>query len=151
EDLRLQGSGWFGPRVPRVELPAPLNSVWPVNLVEVVPEPAGVPPAKDVAAEAGLPSTDAQARLTPAARALLADEAQATKPTRLQILLATNSAHDDLGWQQDLRRAAPGLVVEGRLGQIVTVLATPAQMPSAAELPMVSNVRLPRAALPEAV
>jgi hypothetical protein len=151
EDLRLQASGWFGPRVPLAELPAPLNSVWPVDLVEVVPEPAGVPPVKGVAAEAPPRQQDAQARLSPEVRALLADEAQASKPTRMQILLATNPAADDRSWQQDLRRTAPGLVVEGRLGQIVTVLATPAQMPAVAELPLVSNVRLPRAALPETV
>jgi hypothetical protein len=151
EDLRLQGSGWVAPRVPRAELPGPLNSVWPVDVVEVVPEPAGVPPAKDVPAEAAVRPDDVQARLSPEVRALIADEARAAKPTRMQVLLATKPAPDDVSWRQQLRRTAPGLVVEGRLGQIVTILAAPNQMPAVAELPLVSNVRLPRAALPEAV
>src|SRR5205814_1342770 len=80
-----------------------------------------------------------------------ADEARAAQPTRLQVILSTNPASDEQGWQRELRRSAPGLVVEGRLGPIVTVLVAPASLAALAELPLVSTVRLPRAALPEAV
>jgi hypothetical protein len=151
EDLRLQGSGWLAPRIPRADLPGPLSSYWPVRLIEVVPEPTGVPAVRQAPAAESISAQDPLARLTPELRALTANEEQAAKPTRMQVILAMCPSPDDRGWQRELRGAAPGLVVEGRLGPVVTVLATPSQMPAVAGLPFVSTVRLPQAALQERV
>jgi hypothetical protein len=48
-----------------------------------------------------------------------------------------------------LTQAAPGLAIQGRLGQLVTVVAQPDQSPALAALPIVSAVRLPRSGMPQ--
>src|SRR5262249_45401901 len=80
-------------------------------------------------------------------QALIAQADQAANPARMQVILAETPGRDDRSWQQQLLRSVPGLVIEGRLGQIVDVVAPPDRAPQLAAMPSVSTVRLPRAAL----
>jgi hypothetical protein len=133
EDLRKTPLG--------AKQPAPFQSTWPVVLTEVRPDlplPTPRPPAPVV--------PKGQEGLSPDLREILAEEAKAALPTRLEVLLAFAPAEREQGWQQPLLRAAPGVVIEGRLGPLVSVVARPNQAPALAALPEVVAVRLPRVA-----
>jgi hypothetical protein len=86
-------------------------------------------------------------KITPELQALVAQKEPATSPTRMQVILKRTPEPLDRSWQTPLFQAAPGVIIEGRLGQIVDVLASPDQAPLLAALPQVSTVRLPRPAL----
>jgi hypothetical protein len=133
EDLR---------RLPAAEgLPAPFRTGSPLRAVFVrpdLPSPSVRPPAPEV------PS--GQEKLTPDLRAVLAGEGQGGKPTRLDVILAATPGPLDQAWGEPLRRAVPGLVIEGRMGRFVTVVAEPRQALALAALPEVDAVRLPRPA-----
>ena len=64
----------------------------------------------------------------------------------MEVVLNHHPGSGDTLWQGDLRVAAPGSVVEGRVGPLVALLASPRVAPAVAELPSVSAVRLPRPA-----
>jgi hypothetical protein len=85
-------------------------------------------------------------KVDPDLRALLPDAAKAAAPTRLEVLLAEAPADDEAPWERALRAAAPGLVVEGRVGSLATVVARPDQVKALAARPEVAYVRLPRVA-----
>jgi hypothetical protein len=147
-DLRWQAGGWLVPEVPVPALPAPVNAVWPVRVIEVTPEPAGVPPAREPAAPAEVPQgQEFLQKVTPDLRALAAQEGQAGKPIRMDVILSTTPAPDAAAWERPLRDAIEGLVIEGRLGPVVSVLAAPEQAAGLAALPAVATVRLPRPAV----
>ena len=74
----------------------------------------------------------------------LASATTGAKPVRLEIILTVTPRPGDPAWQNELTRIAPGLVVEGRLGSIVTVIADPRSARDLARLPSVSAIRLPR-------
>src|SRR5207245_2016799 len=74
EDLRWHGSGWLAPRVPVAELPSPLRSTWPLVVAEVMPEPAGVEPAKDVPPPEVVGRRDPLLKISRDLRALAAQE-----------------------------------------------------------------------------
>ncbi|HEY7329906.1 MAG TPA: hypothetical protein VH592_19885 [Gemmataceae bacterium] len=134
-DLRQQPAGQ--------KMPGPFKNVWAVRVSIVspdVPPPAPRPRLPQVPPE--------QEKLSPDLREVLADAAAAAKPMRLEVILSGTPPADDKGFPRLLRAAAPGLVVEGRLGPLVTVVANPAQAPALAALPIVVGVRLPR--LPQA-
>jgi hypothetical protein len=148
--------------------PAPFVNAWPVVWSEVrpdlpVPLPRPAPPAVPKGQES----------ITPDLREVLKDQAKAAQPTRLEVILAAKpgayeqewqeSLHraactcrtpslrfqdHEQAWQEPLQRAAPGLVIEGRLGPLVSVVARPNQAPALAALPEVAAVRLPRVARP---
>jgi hypothetical protein len=142
EDLRWQGSGWLVPRVPVYDLPSPLRNTWPLRVVEVMPEPADVVPAKGVPPRAEVRGkSDPLQKIARDLRALAAQE----QPLRMEVILVAPPT-DDHSWRQDLAQAAPGLMIEGRLGPIVSVRALPKQAEDLARLPGVSTVRLPRPA-----
>ncbi|HEY7311262.1 MAG TPA: hypothetical protein VH643_18010 [Gemmataceae bacterium] len=129
-DLRQQPAG--------EKMPAPFKNTWAVRLAEVrpgMPLPAPRPRPPQV--------PKGQEKLSPFLRELLANEAAAAKPVRLQVILAGTPAPDDRSYRTLLARAAPGLVVEGRLGPLVTVVANANQAPALAALPDVTGVRLP--------
>ena len=130
-DLRQQPAGQ--------KMPGPFKNVWSVRASIVSPEmppPAPRPRLPKVPPE--------QENLSPDLRQVLGDAATAAKPMRMEVILAGVPDAEDKSFPRLLRAAAPGLVVEGRLGPLVTVLANPAQAPALAALPIVIGVRLPR-------
>ncbi|HWG41348.1 MAG TPA: S8 family serine peptidase [Gemmataceae bacterium] len=130
-DLRAQPAGQRQPR--------PFQGVWAVRVAEVFPGmPLPVPRPRPPQVPKG------QEKLSPDLRDVLSDAARAAKPMRLEVILAATPAPEDRGYRTLLSRAAPGLIVEGRLGPLVTVVANPSQAPSLAALPDVTGVRLPR-------
>jgi hypothetical protein len=149
KDLRGLPSGWFAPRVPAVDLPAPLKTVSPVLITEVVPEPEGVAPPRELPAPKRPGKGEEHLlKVSPELRALMAQEGEAAKPARMEVILAFTPGADDRDWQRALTGTAPGLAVEGRLGPLVTVTARAGEAGRLAALPSVSVVRLPRPARP---
>jgi hypothetical protein len=143
QDLRWQGSGWLVPEVPVAALPLPIRDIWPVEVVEVVPEPAGMPAAK--APGPTPPPAAGQeylAKISPALRAL----AGQSEPVRMELILFAPPRQDDPIWRRDLETVVPGLLFEGRLAALVTVRAPPNRAAALAQLPFVSSIRLPIAA-----
>jgi hypothetical protein len=141
KDVRRQPAGWFAPRFAPEDLPLPLREVSPIVVTEVVPDPEPLkeplaPPAR------GNPNLD---KIGPSLWALVSRKDPEAKPLRMEIILAYDPPEED-SWHQAFLKAAPGLVVEGRLGPIITVVARPGQVPAFASLPIVSVVRLPRPA-----
>jgi hypothetical protein len=112
------------------------------------------PPIQIVEVESGLPLSiprpatpvvpKGQEKITPELRSLLGKQDEAGKPIRMEVILSAVPDFDDRGWKGQLQDAAPGLVVEGRLGPIVSVLAKANQALALASLPGVDTVRLPR-------
>jgi hypothetical protein len=130
-DLRQQPAGQ--------KLPGPFKLGWGVRASIVSPDmpvPAPRPRLPRVPKE--------HEKLSPDLRDVLNDEAAAAKPTRLEVILARVPDSEDKGFVRALQGAIPGLIVEGRLGPLVTVFANPAQAPALAALPEVIGVRLPR-------
>ncbi len=78
----------------------------------------------------------------------LRDSLDKADPARLEVILARTPAEGDHQWYALLKTAVPGLVVEGRLGPLVTVRAALNQAKVFAALPEVAAVRLPRVARP---
>jgi hypothetical protein len=143
EDLRWQSTGWVAPQVPAVALPLPLRNGWPVLVAEVVPEPAGLGPAKLRApARATAPGQEYLLKIAADLRVL----GKQVEPTRMEVILGSPPREDDPIWRRDLAAAAPGLLIQGQLGQIVTIRARPNQAAALARLPQVVTVRLPRPA-----
>ena len=64
------------------------------------------------------------------------------------MILARTPEDRERGWADALLQASPGLVIEGRLGPLVSVRVAPGQAAVLAALPDVTTVRLPRAARP---
>jgi hypothetical protein len=98
--------------------------------------------------------------LTPELRALLAGP-DASKPQRLDVILALTPEESDRTWRRELVAAAPSLIVEGRVGPLVSVLMPPDQVrprdddmgkwTGLTALPSVSGVRLPVSGQPRPV
>jgi len=120
EDLRWQGSGWLAPRVPVADLPLPLRNAWPVEVVEVLPEPAGVPPVKTLPPVAA--PGDGQEyllKIAPALRAL----AKQQDAVRMEVILVSEPAANDLSWRRDLSQASPRSLLEGQLAARWTMMS----------------------------
>ena len=69
----------------------------------------------------------AEEKLTPDLRAVLGGADPAT-PLRLEVILALTPDESDRVWRRELYAAAPGLVIEGRVGPLVSVKVPPAQV-----------------------
>jgi hypothetical protein len=144
EDLRWQGSGWLAPQIPAYQLPEPLRSTWPLFATEYLPQPEGVPLARELPPAPPLPAAgDPTAKISPDLRALK----DGKTPVRLEVILATLALADEEGWRRALSGAAPGLAIEGHAGSLVTVVARPTDAAALAQLPSVLTVRLPRPAI----
>ncbi|MFO0847651.1 MAG: hypothetical protein U0871_03685 [Gemmataceae bacterium] len=137
-DVRSQPTGWFAPAVPPEELPAPLRTMLPIRLIEVLPDPP--------AGETPLPPTAPFGKLTADAAAAVADPALQGKPIRVDAILESAPG---LAWRDvrlHLASAGIGASVEGLVGVVATVrLQKPADIERLAALPQVRSVRLPRA------
>jgi hypothetical protein len=154
KDLRTLPEGWLTPEPKsdtvldeQGQLVSPLRSVYPVPIVEITPEPASVPPIRPLPRPQ--PPQGALEKVGPQLRALVGK--QDKKVLRMEIILAQTPDADDRTWRGDLSLAAPGIVVEGRLGPLVTARARVGDVPGLADLPAVSAVRLPRRARTPAV
>jgi hypothetical protein len=141
EDLRWQSSGWLAPQTPVRDLPQPLARIWPIRVIEVRPEPAETAPAREPPAE----PAPAQGTLGKVARDLLA-LAPRDQVVRMEVILASAPQPEDETWRRGLTAAAPGALIEGLLGPIVTLRARADQAATLADLPAVVTVRLPRRA-----
>ncbi|GIW82366.1 MAG: hypothetical protein KatS3mg105_4173 [Gemmatales bacterium] len=151
KDLRGQPTGWLLPDVLRRELPSPLKQISPLRVVEIVPEPEGVaawrpPPEAPKPFEKG---KEFYEKIGSDLLKLL-DQKEAGQPTRLEVILRHVPDDQDISWLRTLNRAVPDLVIEGRLGPMLTVYVPPNAAPSLARLPIVSTVRLPIPARPQA-
>lgn len=119
----------------------PFQSVTPIRLVEVLPGRELVKPLPEQPELAAN-----QAKIAPDLRALFAEKEEAAKPRRLEVILWMTPAVAERGWQETLRQAAPGLLIEGQIGPLVSVLVPADRAAALADLSIVSAVRLPRAA-----
>jgi hypothetical protein len=114
-----------------------------IRVIEVMPAsmpafPAPKPPAA--------PTPPQFAKIAPSLRTLMGNKELSVKATRLEIVLVFDPVSREHPWQTAMRDAAPGLIVEGICGTLVTVRATPDDVLKLAPLPEVALVRLPVAA-----
>ena len=152
-DLRQQPTGWFAPEqapelfatlpdgTPTPFLVKPFADVLPVRVVEVF-GPADAAPA--VVTLPPIPADQPHLnKWTADLRRRLAEEGAATKPLRLEVVLANVPPDTDREWRIPI--AAAGAAIEGRAGAVVTVLVPQgSKAGDLAALPDVSSVRLPR-------
>jgi hypothetical protein len=140
KDLRGQPAGWFAPRIAPQDLPSPLRNVNPIQIVEVLaddlpiarvdPPPARMPAYLD--------------KISPDLWALLGDKAPDNQTLRVELVFAGTPAAEDQGWRRLLEVAAPGIFVEGQLGQVVSAVVRAGQIKALAELAPISTIRLQR-------
>lgn len=145
-DLRWHATGWYLPAVPVDRLPSPVRYFWPVNWVEVTPLPAGTEVKETVPPTA---VSNDLLKITPELRAVMEAGEAATRPTRMELFLSFNPESEQRNWRMSLIQAAPGLVIEGQLGQQLAIVARPDQVAALAALPFVSTLRLPRSGQPQ--
>jgi hypothetical protein len=146
KDVRYQPAGWFAPAGSPDLLPLPLRAVYPVRVVEVLPElpEATAPPLAP-------PAAPVSPKITDDLVAYLADPASADKPLRVEVVFDA----EPLGGLRDLeltfRAAADGSQIDGLVGLVGSaLLPKPADVAKVADLPEVKAVRLPRAGHPTA-
>ena len=117
EDLRLGQSGLLLPEQRLEDLPSPLSRIWPVRLIEVTPEPAGLPPAREQTFAPPLgAANDTLLKITPELQALVAQKDQANGPTRMQVILSRTPEPLDRTWQSGLHPGGPGNRPRGPAG-----------------------------------
>lgn len=149
KDLRGQPAGWLFPIRPIGDLPLPLRETSPLRVIEVIPEPEGVAALKELPPAPEVPADEQHLqKLTPDLRLLLGNNEDAGKPRRLEVILSATPSGESTTWQKALLEISPTLVIEGRLGPIVTVLTAANKAPDLAASPLVSTVRLPRSGAP---
>jgi hypothetical protein len=125
---RLEG------RVASAALPRLFRGSTVLRVIEARPDyplPSPRPPLPEVPL--------AQQKLTSALRALLADAAV----RRLEVILTTTPPEGSHEWERELHRVVPTLVIEGRVGEVVSVRCKAADALKLAVLQDVSTVRLP--------
>jgi hypothetical protein len=140
KDVRRQPAGWFAPFFMPEDLPLPLREVSPIVVSEVLADPEPLKELPHVPAR-GNPNLD---KISSSLWTLVGRK-EDDRPLRMEIILAFDPPSEE-GWQQALIKSASGLVIEGRLGPVVTVVARAAQGPALAALPIVSGIRLPQPA-----
>jgi hypothetical protein len=154
-DLRQQPSGWFLPDLPRelfATLPdgtptpflvKPFADVLPVRVVEIF-GPAEPPPA--VVTLPPIPADQPNLnKWTADLRRKMAEEGVATKPLRLEVVLAVTPPEYDRDWRGPF--IPTGALIEGRVGNVVTVLVPQgSKAADIAGLAEVASMRLPRVA-----
>jgi hypothetical protein len=140
------------PQTVRAELPVLLRTDSPIRVTEVQTNLPALPAPLPVAE---VPK--GEEKLTADLRAKLAG-ADAATPLRLEVILALAPDDSDRTWRRELFAAVPGIVIEGRVGPLVTVKVLPEQVrgkPDApgglAALPIVSTIRLPRGGQPRSI
>lgn len=135
-DLRKHPAG--------AKLPAPFALVSPLRIVEVM---TGMESTVDRPAPVVVPRE--LENVGPGLRALLEAKKEAGNPIRLEVILNHTPTDIDRTWRRPLQEAVPGLLIDGRLGPLVSVRCTPEQGVALAAVPTVSAVRLPQPARPQ--
>jgi hypothetical protein len=143
KDLRSQPTGWFEPTVGREALPSPLRDDVPIVVTEVIPEPQ---PLQDLprAERRGQEYLD---KIADDLWALVISKNDDTKVMRVEIILSATPVAGDESYRTTLGAAASTLLVEGRVGPVVTGLLRVSQASGLAALSEVSALRLARAPL----
>ncbi|HYV39621.1 MAG TPA: hypothetical protein VE988_28290 [Gemmataceae bacterium] len=143
KDLRTQPSGWLEPLIDPLTLPSPVSQRPPIIVTEVVPEPSPAleipPPAKR--------GQDYLDKITPELWSMVVSKEDDTKIVRAEIILSYVPAPGDESYRTALLREAPSLLIEGRLGPVVTGLLRVNQSGGLAGLSQVSVIRLARTAM----
>jgi hypothetical protein len=142
KDLRGQPAGWFASRIPPGDLPSPLRSVNPIRIVEVLPDPE--PIAAVAVPQPRIPTY--LEKISPDLWALVSDKGSGNEPARIELIFTGTLVPEDQSWRQVLQVAAPGIFVEGRLGQMVSAVVRRSQVKALAALPLISTIRLQRPA-----
>jgi subtilisin family serine protease len=148
KDLRTQPTGWLTPSIPQKDLPTPVRNVSPIQVIEVIPEPAGVKPIAPVPRPLG--SEKDMEKVSRELRDLIAKGDQ-SRSIRMEVILSYSPAANDRTWLRRLDHASASFLLEGRLGPLVTARIRPAEVPELAKLSIVSVVRLPRPARPQLI
>ena len=146
KDLRWEPSGWLTPAVAPSDLPVPLRLVSPVVVIEVVSEPEGTPPGKEP------PPPPAEGRNTSRSSPRASGAGGSGGSGGAGAAGSHPEPYAGQRWTKAgaacWRGVAPGMVMEGRLGPLVTADGFSQAGPALAQLPIVSVVRLPRPAWP---
>ncbi len=140
KDLRGQPAGWFASRIPPDNVPPPLRNVNPIRVVEVLAD--SEPIADIAAAQPRVP--EYLEKISPDLWALINEAGADNEPVRIEIIFA--GTLNDSAWRSALAERAPGLFVEGQLGQVVNATVTRGQVKGLAALDSISTIRLPRLA-----
>jgi hypothetical protein len=143
KDLRNQPTGWFAPTFDREAQPAPLREAVPIVVTEVIPEPE---PLKDLP-RAEKRGQDYLDKIAEDVWALVVSKNDDTKVVRVEIILSATPVAGDESYRTTLGVAASTLLIEGRVGPVVTGLLRVSQASSVAALSEVSAIRLARSAL----
>jgi hypothetical protein len=138
-DLRWEGSGLLAPAVPVSQLPTPLRNASPILVTEVLPAPNNAAPNAAAVPEA---PKEGDQKISREFRDLAGREGGA-RAVRMEVILSSTPRAWEATWQSDLDRLVPGVVIEGRAGPVVTILAAPSAAQRLAQLPSVSVLRLP--------
>ncbi len=140
KDLRNRPGGWFAPAIAREDLPLPLRRENPILVTEVLREPA---PARELVLPE--PLTPAYMdKVSPELAPLVSDKDRVLEATRLEIILTYTPGDDDRLWWSGLKAHVPEILLEGRLGSVVTCVTRVGYVRKLAALPQVSTIRLPR-------
>jgi hypothetical protein len=132
------------PHLSTLNLPLFFRMGAPIRVVEGFPT-LTAPPARP----APTPIEPGQEKITPDLREVLKNMAEQPKRRRLELIFALPPEGNDRGWQRSLFEAEPDVVVEGRLGSLITVDAPTMAAVKFAALPEIAVVRLPRVARPQ--
>jgi len=124
-----------GGRVPA----SPANQT-AIRVVEVMPEGYPEIPSMNPAPK---PVERESEKIAPALLDVVNNKEQAAKLARLEIILTFDPTSKDHAWEDVLHKAAPDLIVEGRIGTLVTVTVKAEMALKLASLPEVALIRLP--------
>jgi hypothetical protein len=139
KDLRWQPTDWLTPEVPLADVPSPLRDRSPILITEVLAEPEGAP--SQAPEPPALRPDDNSQKISPDLRQLFSQE-EAGKAIRMQVILTFIPEEFDENWRRELVQASPGIIIEGRLGSVVTVVGPPKLATALSASSMVSAIRL---------
>jgi len=140
KDLRGQPAGWFTSIIAPHDIPSPLRNVNPIQIIEVLSDAEPI-------AEITLPGPrfpEYLEKISPDLWAKVEDKDQQNFAVRVELIFSGTLTSEDQNWLRVIQEAAPGLFVEGQLGQVVSAVVRLGQVKSLAILPSISTIRLQR-------
>ncbi len=126
KDVRRQPTNWFSPVIPYETLPALIQSTNPVPLLKVLPDKTPPQPLPFLQPRGAIPEAPAGVaaynkigdRLWKTITTDWPARLRDSEPLRIEIILTVPPTGK--GWRKALEEATPRLVIEGRIGNIVT-------------------------------